>query len=82
MSKIKITICLGTTCHLLGSSHFQNILQELPESLRDHIEIKWERCLGYCSSDIGNAPYVLINEQLMHSATLPQIVEKIEALLS
>lgn len=81
MDKIKITICLGTTCHLMGSSHLQNILEDLPSSLINHVEIKWARCLGYCNSEKHQAPFVLVNDELLPEATLPGIIEKVEKLL-
>lgn len=81
MNKIKITICLGTTCHLMGSSHLQNISQDLPSRIKDHVEIKWERCLGYCNSEEHQAPFVLVNDEVLHDATLPGIIERLEALL-
>lgn len=81
MNKISITVCLGTTCHLMGSSHLQSISQDLPPSIKDSVEIKWERCLGNCNSGTDQAPIVLVNDEVLHDATLPKIIEKVEELL-
>lgn len=81
MSKISISVCLGTTCHLMGSSHLQNLPQELPSALLEAVEINWKRCLGLCHSNQGKAPFVIINEEVVSEATMPRIVEKVEYML-
>jgi NADH:ubiquinone oxidoreductase subunit E len=82
MNKVTITVCLGTTCHLLGASHLQNLSQDLSPGMAEKVEIQWKRCLGFCNSNIGKAPYVIINDVVICEATNPRIIEKIELALS
>ena len=80
--RIEISVCLGTTCHLMGASHFQTLYDDLPANLRDNVQIHWKRCLDYCKrGDHGQAPYVVINGEVVSDASLPRIVERIETLL-
>ncbi|KMQ50071.1 TRX domain protein [Chitinispirillum alkaliphilum] len=81
MEKIVISVCLGTTCHLMGSSYLQNLENDLPSTFRDKVEIHWHRCLGYCRDEnYGKAPFVLVGEELLSEATLFKILEKLEEL--
>ncbi len=82
MKIITVKVCLGTTCHLMGSSHLQTLEQDIPEHLRDRVAITWSRCLGYCKDENhGKAPYVLVGNEVMGEATVFGIVEKLELLL-
>ncbi len=81
MSKVIVTVCLGTTCHLMGASHLQSLSNELSEIQSQHVEIQWKRCLGYCNSNPGKAPFVIIDGEVISEATLPKIAEKIETIL-
>ncbi len=79
MEKISVKVCLGTTCHLMGSSHLQSLEQDLPQYLRDRVEIKWSRCLGHCKEEnYGRAPFVLVGEEMICEATVFKIIEKLD----
>jgi NADH:ubiquinone oxidoreductase subunit E len=78
MKKITITVCLGTTCHLLGASHFQMLQQDLPAHLLERVTIEAKRCLGLCSSDQDKAPFVAINGVILKDATLQKIIDTID----
>jgi len=82
MEKITVSVCLGTTCHLMGSSHLQTLEQDLPERFRERTSVKWSRCLGHCKEENhGRAPFVLVGDELVCEATVYKIVEKLETLL-
>ena len=40
MEKIKVEICCGTACYLLGAAKLMNIEEELPENLKDKVDIE------------------------------------------
>ncbi|MFP4163742.1 MAG: NAD(P)H-dependent oxidoreductase subunit E [Chitinispirillaceae bacterium] len=83
MDKITIRICLGTTCHLMGSSYLQTLEQDMPENLREKIRIEWSRCLGYCKDEnYGSAPFVIVEGELVEKATAHDIIRKVEELLN
>jgi len=77
MNKIKIKICVGTTCFIMGGADmFDKLNDDLSEELLTKIDISLSHCLGECSSGAhGLAPYVLVGDTLISAATF----EKIEA---
>ena len=57
-----ITICIGSSCHLKGSSTIIQKLEELitEHQLNDKIELNGSFCMGECS----NGVCVKINDEL------------------
>ncbi|MGM0640066.1 MAG: NAD(P)H-dependent oxidoreductase subunit E [Thermotogota bacterium] len=45
---MKIEICVGTTCHLMGSSSIIEALEDIEEKIKDKIEIKYTTCFELC----------------------------------
>ncbi|MDG5815784.1 NAD(P)H-dependent oxidoreductase subunit E [Chitinispirillales bacterium ANBcel5] len=83
MEKAIVKVCLGTTCHLMGSSHLQTLEQDLPEHLATRTTVKWSRCLGLCKDDnYGKAPYVIVGDKVISEATIFKIVDALEAVLN
>ena len=50
---MKVTICIGSSCHLKGSRNIVEKLQNLVEqyNLNDKLEIAGTFCLGKCNRD-------------------------------
>jgi len=48
MKKIKLEICQGTSCHLLGSQELLEAVEALPDRRRDAIELHRIDCLKSC----------------------------------
>jgi len=83
MTKIKIRICVGTTCFIMGASELQDLEHLLPEELVDKVEISGASCLGICRQDnYGKAPFVTVDEEVISHATINTIIEKIYEKLS
>ena len=65
---MKITICVGSSCHLRGSHRVAEQLQSLisQNGLKDDIEVVGAFCLGRCSNGvsvkIGDKDYSLLPE--------------------
>lgn len=51
---MKITICVGSTCHLLGSKRVVDRFKELVEenNLGDKIELAGKFCMGKCGEGV------------------------------
>ena len=51
---MKITICVGSTCHLLGSrtvvEHFKELVEE--HQLGDRVELAGKFCMGKCGEGV------------------------------
>ena len=81
-SKIKVEICVGTTCFILGASELQEIEQFLPDDLRDRVEICGSPCLGFCRQrNDGQAPFVRItHDTVVSHATIESVIAKLQEL--
>lgn len=77
--KLKIVICSGTACYVMGASEILLLEDHLNEEQRSYVEIEGTNCLGFCK-DVknGKAPYVTINGVLLSSATLPDVIQRIQ----
>ena len=51
---MKITICVGSTCHLLGSKRVVDRMKELVEEhhLGDRVELAGKFCMGRCGEGV------------------------------
>jgi len=79
MKKIKVEICVGTTCYILGAAELQELERFLPDELRDQVEVTGVTCLGSCKAgSYGQAPFVRVNGELLAQATVGSIVELIK----
>jgi NADH:ubiquinone oxidoreductase subunit E len=79
MKNVKVKICVGTTCFVLGASSLQSLESMLPEDIKDKVEVSGAHCLGYCKEQkYGKAPFVTIDEEVVSSPSLPELIEKIK----
>ena len=80
MSKIKIEICAGTTCFVMGGSSLQDLADLLVEKYGDKVEVKASPCLGMCSqnSEYSAAPYVRVAGEIVSSATVEKVIAEVE----
>ena len=51
---MKITICVGSTCHLLGSKRVVDKFKELVSEhhLEDRVELAGKFCMGRCGAGV------------------------------
>lgn len=83
MNTIKVEICCGTACYLLGAAKMMNIEDLLPEDCRGRVEIEAKTCLELCEREnLGGAPYVRFNgSEVMSQATPEKVLAHIRELL-
>jgi NADH:ubiquinone oxidoreductase subunit E len=83
MEKVKLEICCGTACYLLGAAKLMNIEEELPGNLKDKVDIQARTCLGLCDRDqLGGAPYVKFNDtEIMGKATVEKVLSRLNELV-
>jgi NADH:ubiquinone oxidoreductase subunit E len=78
MKKIKVTICTGTACFVMGASDIMLLSEKLPPEMKDKVEIGGCTCMGECKGDKnGRPPYVKINDEIIREANLPVVIERI-----
>lgn len=80
MEKVKVKICQGTTCYVMGGNVIKSMLKVLTERYADKIEIISARCLGNCndSDSFSKAPYVYVEDEVIPEADLDKVIEAIE----
>lgn len=83
MDKVKVEICCGTACYLLGAMHLMKLEARIPEALKSRVEFEAKGCLGLCNDDkLGGAPYVRFNgSESMSGATPDKVLARIRELL-
>ena len=82
MDKIKVEICCGTACYLLGAANLMSIEDDLPAELRGKVEVEARTCLElYEKENLGGAPYVRFNDtEIMAQATPEKVLARIAEL--
>jgi NADH:ubiquinone oxidoreductase subunit E len=76
--KIKVQICTGTTCFVMGASEIMLLEEELPANLREKVEIEGITCMNECkNAGRGKAPFVKINGEVMSSASTVAVIDRI-----
>lgn len=81
--KVKIKICAGTHCYVMGGSELISLEDHLNDDQKEQVEIMGATCLNHCKDKDNSAPpYVEINDQIMAKANIPQILNTINKLLS
>lgn len=77
--KIRVDICLGTTCFVMGASKLQELESLLPLELKGNVDIYAHTCLGLCqNTEFMQAPFVKINNVVVDKATVEKIIDKIK----
>ena len=69
---MKITVCIGSSCHIKGSRQVVEVLQRLisENSLADKVEISGTFCMGQCQKGVC----VTVGEELF--SVTPDSVEE------
>lgn len=77
---IKVRICRGTVCHVMGGSDLPLISDVIPNELKDQIEIEGFACLDFCNNDKDlKPPFVKVNDILISEASVSKVLEVIIA---
>ncbi len=81
-SKIRVRICTGTACFVMGSSDILLLEEILPEHLKEMVSIEGTMCLDICTNDVSSKPpYVTVNDHLITRATPHKVINYIESLI-
>ncbi len=83
MDKVKVEICCGTACYLLGAANMMDIEDRLPAEWRGKVDVEARTCLELCEMEnLGGAPYVRINDkEIMSQATPEKLLTRIGELV-
>ncbi|NPV81136.1 MAG: NAD(P)H-dependent oxidoreductase subunit E [Firmicutes bacterium] len=72
--KIRVEICVGTSCHLMGNSRILNYLENLPEEIKRHIDVNLVSCFNECKK----GPRVNVGDIVLYNATSEKVMEAIK----
>ena len=83
MEKIKVKICQGTTCFVMGGSVIKAIQDVLTQKYADMVEIVPVRCFEACheNDSFSKAPYVYINDEIIPEESVEKVTSLIESKL-
>ncbi len=74
MKKIKLEICQGTSCHLLGSQELLEVVETLPAPRRETIDLCKVDCLKSCRQ----GPNVRVDGVLVSGLTADRLLGLLE----
>ncbi len=81
MEKIKVVICTGTACFVMGGSELLTLDDHLPEMYADRVQIEGTGCLDYCKDiEKGKSPFVVVNGHVISEANIPKVIDYITRL--
>jgi NADH:ubiquinone oxidoreductase subunit E len=76
--RVRIVICTGTTCYVMGGANLLGLEDELPDELRDRVAVEGSPCLDLCKGGrYGKAPFALVGDRVLCEATVPKILEEL-----
>jgi len=79
MEKVKVTICLGTACFVMGGSKYQELPDALIEKYGDKVDVSSSVCLELCKNNkYSKSPYVLVGDEVVSEATEEKVINAIE----
>ena len=82
MDKIKVEICCGTTCYLLGAGKLLALESELPAPWRPRVEFVAIPCLERCEREnLGQAPFARVAGRIIANANAERLLNELSALL-
>lgn len=82
MEKVKVEICCGTACYLLGAATLMDLDSSLPEELKEKVSIEARPCLDLCEREnLDGAPFVRFNgTEVMGKASAEKVLARIAEL--
>ncbi|MBE6350090.1 MAG: hypothetical protein E7062_05010 [Spirochaetaceae bacterium] len=82
MKKIKVSICTGTACFVMGASEILLLEENLSPEVAQYVEIEGVTCLDKCRNpECGKTPFVMIDGEVITEASLLSVMEKINEIV-
>lgn len=78
VKRIRVTVCCGTACYVLGGSELLDIGEKLSPQLRSRVDVDGVPCLGLCKdSQTGSRPFARVDGTVVSSATVASVIEAV-----
>lgn len=84
-NQIRVVICAGTACHVMGGSELFLVKERLDPAIRDRVIIEGETCLDLCrlgapgTGPGGGAPYAIVDGTTVERADIGKLAAAIAA---
>lgn len=78
MEKIKIQICAGTTCYVMGAGEILEQRNKITERFPDRCKIEAVNCMDLCKQGkYGQAPFAKVGDTVIPEANVNKIIEQV-----
>ncbi|MDQ0289300.1 (2Fe-2S) ferredoxin domain-containing protein [Oligosphaera ethanolica] len=80
---IKVEVCCGTTCFLLGARELLALADDPPAAWQGRVEVIATPCMDACNGNrFSGSPYVRINGTLLSGATRDLVEQRVNAIMA
>ncbi|MDZ7673403.1 MAG: NAD(P)H-dependent oxidoreductase subunit E [Halanaerobiales bacterium] len=79
MSKVKVEICIGTPCYLMGARELIDEMQRMKKEYEDKIELKSLHCI---EERCEMAPIVKVNGEIYEEVTYDKLQKLVKEKLA
>lgn len=78
MKKVKVEVCFGTTCHVMGGGELLDVENHLAPEINPYVDLCGIGCLEFCKEqNFGKAPFVRIDGEVFGSMTMEKLIQEI-----
>lgn len=77
MERIKLKLCAGTMCYVMGGAQLVEVGDLLTDEEKQHVEISLSPCLGHCDGQ-QTPPFAEIDGELIQHANKEIIIQIIK----
>ncbi len=80
MKKLKVEICVGTACHIMGAHTLVEFVERLPAWVKERVDCSLSPCFGVCNEG-KKPPLVRVNGEYYEDVTPEKLNEIIKIAL-
>ena len=73
MDKVQVKVCVGTSCHLMGSNLIIKYLETISSEVKKKITLDYISCMERCEK----GPIVKIDDKLLENATPEKVQQEL-----
>lgn len=69
MEKIKLKLCAGTMCYVMGGAQLMEISDLLSDEEKQYVDISLSPCLQQCNDGKGTPPFIELNGKILEGVS-------------
>jgi NADH:ubiquinone oxidoreductase subunit E len=75
---LNVRICVGTYCYITGGEELAKMKKNLPEDIKDKVEMIGSACLGcHDMEGVAKPPYAKVGDVLIQECTEEKLLDEI-----